>query len=141
MPSEVRLATPADAELNGLAPIDEPMVRAALDRGISRDRAVIGVIRGAGVIEASVGLYIGNWWYSQNQHCEDLWNFVSEPYRKSEHAKALLQWAKHAASFLEKPLLMGVLSNERTQAKIRLYERQLGPQIGALFVVRTPAAA
>jgi ABC-type transport system substrate-binding protein len=127
---------------NGLAPMDESMVRAALDRGINRDRAVIGVIRGDGVIEASIGLFVGSWWYSQSQHCEDLWNFVSEPYRKSEHAKSLLQWAKYAAGFLEKPLLMGVLSNERTQAKIRLYERQLGPQIGALFVVRaSPVAA
>lgn len=153
MSSEVRKATPEDVEPmmvllremhaeNGLAPLDGERVRQVLARGLVGHRAIIGVIRGKGVIEASIGLYVGNWWYSQHEHVEDLWAFVSEPYRKSEHAKSLLQWAKHASTLLERPLLMGVLSNERTAAKIKLYERQLGPAVGALFVVRTvPAVA
>ncbi len=154
MASEVKMATPEDTEPmmvllremhaeNGIAPLDEEKVRQVLIRGLMGHRAIIGVIRGKSGIEASVGLYIGNWWYSGDEHVEDLWSFVSEPYRRSEHAKALLQWAKHASTFLERPLLMGVLSSERTAAKIKLYERQLGPAIGALFVVRAekPAAA
>ena len=32
------------------------------------------------------------------------------------------------------PLLIGVLSNKRTEGKIRLYERQLGKPSGAFFL-------
>ena len=32
------------------------------------------------------------------------------------------------------PLIIGVLSNQRTEAKIRLYERQFGAPAGAFFL-------
>jgi hypothetical protein len=35
---------------------------------------------------------------------------------------------------MEMPLLIGVLSNHRTEAKVRLYERQFGKPTGAFFL-------
>lgn len=128
---------------NGMAPIDEPKVRGILRRGITRDQGLIGVIRGAERIEGSVGLFAGCWWYTadQNRHLEDLWCFVHPAHRRSAHAKELLAFSKWAAQELGIPLLMGVLSNERTAPKVRLYTRQLGQPTGALFVIGTKAPA
>jgi hypothetical protein len=149
MTTMVRRGVPADAEPmmillremhaeNGLAPLDEQKVRNTLMRGLTGDGAIVGIIRSDGIIAASVGLFISRWWYSEASHVEDLWSFVSENYRKSEYAKNLLVWSKHAAKVLGQPLLMGVLSSERTQAKIKLYQRQLGAPVGALFSVGVP---
>ena len=152
MTSIIRRGVPADAEAmmtllremhqeNGLAPLDEAKVRSTLMRGLTGDGAIVGIIRSDGIIAASVGLFISRWWYSETSHVEDLWSFVSEGHRKSEYAKNLLVWSKHAAESLGQPLLMGVLSSERTQAKIKLYQRQLGAPVGALFSVAAPPAA
>jgi hypothetical protein len=150
--SEVRLAIPSDeTEMmgflrdmwteNGMARLYPDKVRNFLRRGLVRDNALIGVIRGPKEIEASVGLFIGEWWYSDEQHVEDFWNFVREPYRRSDHAKALLDFARWAGEQLQRALLMGVLSDERTAAKVRLYQRKFGQPKGAIFVIKPGAAA
>ena len=142
--STVKLALPSDEgplmELlrqmwkeNGLASLDEDRVRHFLHRGIARDKAIIGVIRGPDTIEASVGLFVGTWWYSTENHIEDLFSYVATPYRRSTHAKSLIEFAKNCSMQLGMPLLMGVLSSDRTAAKVKLYERML-PKLGALFV-------
>lgn len=118
---------------NGVAPIDDEKLKWTLARGLARDKAVIGVIGDVGAPVASVGLYAGEWWYSTEQHLEDLWNFVHPEHRRSTYAKDLIQFAKRASDDLGIPLLMGVLSTERTKAKVRLYERQL-PFAGAIFL-------
>lgn len=124
---------------NGMpfAPMDEDKVRAVLKRGIARDHGIIGVIRGKDYIEASIGLFVGTWWYTDanHMHLEDFWCFVHPDHRKSRHAKDMLAFAKWASHKLQYPLLVGVLSNERTAQKVRLYQRQLGSPVGALFVV------
>lgn len=120
---------------NAIAPIVEKRVENILSRGLARDNAVIGVIRGPSGIEASTGLYLGNFWYSDSIHIEDLWCFVHPDHRRTSHAKDLLNFARWASTELGKPLLMGVLSTERTSAKVRLYNRALGAPAGALFVV------
>ena len=124
---------------NGMpfAPLDDNKVRAVLRRGINRDQGVIGVIRGKDYIEASIGLFVGTWWYTdpEHTHLEDFWCFVHPEHRRSHHAKDLLAFAKWASHKLKYPLLVGVLSNERTAQNVRLYARQLGQPAGALFVV------
>ncbi len=153
MLSEVRLAVPNDEapmmiflqemhEENGLAPFCEDKVRAVLQRGLMRDHALIGIIRGDKGIEASLGIFIGGFWYSDNTHLEDLWNYVREDHRRTptgtdSHAKKLLNFAKWAAEQLNKPLFMGVLSTERTAAKARLYQRSFGVPIGAMFLINS----
>jgi GNAT superfamily N-acetyltransferase len=146
-PDSVRVASPDDEELlmtllrmmhaeNGMSPLDEDKVRGCLRRGLTRDHAIIGVIRGENVIEASIGLFVGSWWYTNddNRHLEDFWTYVHPEFRKSSHAKDLLRFAKWAAKKLDYPLLVGILSNKRTAPKVQLYERQLGPPVGALFM-------
>jgi GNAT superfamily N-acetyltransferase len=123
---------------NGVASLCRPKMESALDRGLRRDRALIGVVGEPNDIRASIGLFLHQWWYSNDWHAEDCWNFVHPQHRKSTHAKELLTFAKKAADDLGIQLLIGVLSTERTQAKVKLYERFFGPSAGAGFVYPRP---
>ena len=123
---------------NGVASLCRPKMEAALDRGLRRDKAVIGVIGAPDKIEASIGLFCHEWWYSSDTHLEDCWNFVHPLHRRSNFARELLGFAKKAADDLGVQLLIGVLSTERTQAKVKLYERIFGPSAGAGFVYPRP---
>ena len=147
--SEVRIATPADRDgmidllhmmyaENGVASLSVAKMLDFLDRGLSRDKAIIGVVEDDGVIKASIGLFAHSWWYSEDYHIEDCWNFVHPDHRKSTHAKDLLSFAKKAADDLGVQLLIGILSSERTAAKVRLYEKFFGPSLGAGFVYPSP---
>jgi len=113
---------------------------AALDRGLARDKSIIGIVEEDGIIKASIGLFIWSWWYSDSVHLEDFWNFVHPEYRKSTHAKTLLSFARKASDDLSIQLLIGILSSERTAAKVRLYENEFGPSMGAGFVYPNPRA-
>jgi GNAT superfamily N-acetyltransferase len=145
----VRIATPADRDgmvkllhlmyaENGVATLSEPRMLAVLDRGLARDRSIIGVIEENGVIKASIGLLMAQWWYSEDWHAEDVWNFVHPDYRKSTYAKDLLRFAKKASDSLGVQLLIGILSSDRTATKVRLYEKMFGPSMGAGFVYPSP---
>jgi hypothetical protein len=149
--SEVRIATPADRDAmlpllylmhkeNGVAPLSERKMQAALDRGLARDKAIVGVIEEDGIIKASIGLFVHEWWYSESVHIEDFWNFVHPEHRQSTHAKSLLKFARKASDGLVVQLLIGILSSERTAAKVRLYENEFGPSMGAGFVYPNPRA-
>jgi hypothetical protein len=60
--------------------------------------------------------------------------------RRSTYAKQLMTFAKKAAEGLSLDLTIGVFHNQRTEAKIRLYRRQFGDQIGAYFCFRPSSA-
>lgn len=150
-PSEVRLATPADREgimalcrmlhaENGLFPMEEDLVEETIQRAFDRKGGIIGVIGAPGQLEGIIYMLVSNFWYSRKPHLEELFNFVHPDHRKSEHAKALIEFAKKCASD-DVRLVIGVISNERTEAKVRLYERRLGKPTGAFFVYPPPAAA
>ncbi len=150
-PPGVATAVPGDAPAlldllklmhaeTGEAPFDEARVRATIWHGVTQNGAgIIGIIPGkpnaAGqpTIEGSIGLYTDTWWYSSRAHLSDRWNFVAEPYRRSTHAKKLIEFAKWAAVTVDRPLVMAMLETEQTSGKLRLYERQL-PKSGAVFV-------
>lgn len=125
---------------NGVAGLCRPKMEAALDRGLRRDRALIGVIGDSDGVKASIGLFMHQWWYSDDWHLEDCWNFVHPEHRRSTHARSLLTFAKKAADDLGIQLLIGILSTDRTQAKVKLYERFFGPSAGAGFVYPNRAA-
>lgn len=142
--SDVRLAHPADQEPlvalleemhreTGIGRFDADRVRLALQAGIMRQGGVVGVVRGRDGVEASIGLFMGQTWYSSDRHLFDLWAFVSEPFRRTTHAKSMILFAKQAAIDLGLPLVMTVVTNEHTQRKERLFERQL-PKAGSIFV-------
>lgn len=142
--SIVRLADPRDEDglmellrelysENAIFKIDEDCVRSYLHRAFRNESAMIGVIGAPGHIEGALYLVIGQFWYTREKHLEEFFNYVRPEHRRSKHAQSLLAWAK-GLSNETLPLVIGVISNKRTEAKIKLYERQFGKQAGAFFV-------
>lgn len=158
-PSVVRLATPEDYQEiwrlflqahneNGIFPLAPEKVEFFIQRAIHMDaihpfdqgpRGQIVVIGEVGALQAICFVIIGEFWYSSANHLEELLVYVDPEYRQSGHAKSLIEWMKRAADMLGIPVLSGIMSTERTEAKVRLYKRQM-PCIGAFFLYPTPAA-
>lgn len=126
---------------NGLAPLDENKVGALVLQALAQDCSICGVIGERDQLEATIGLFACSWWYSDAIHLEDRWNFVHPEFRVSTHAAGLIDFAKTTALRCGRPLLMGITSAGRTPAKVRLYERQLGDAVGALFWQPTAGSA
>jgi hypothetical protein len=151
-PSTVRVAGPKDFDEvwrllmqsyseNALFPLSEDKVKWFVNRALFPDsiakddsgiRGVIGVIGPVGALEALVFVIIGSFWYSDAKNLEELLVYVDIRYRRSEHAKTLLGWMKEQVNKTGIPLVTGIMSTTRTEAKVRLYERML-PKIGAFF--------
>jgi hypothetical protein len=112
---------------------DEDRARSVVTRGIARDLAIVGIIRGRNSIEASVGLFVTEPWDSKIQILSDLWLTVLEPYRKSDRAKCLVDFSKWAATELDKPLMLTLALNPQTERKDKFYARHL-PRSGSMFL-------
>lgn len=108
----------------------EQMVSGILDDG----KGIIGVIRRNAEIEAVMLLQIQQFWYTDDWCLEEILNFVRPQFRRSTNAKDMIQFAKRCSDELGIPLVIGVVSNERTAAKLALYERQLGKSVGGYFL-------
>jgi len=119
---------------NGLFPMDEEMVDEMLERAFNRRGGIIGVIDGDDKIAACIYILISNFWYSRQNHLEELFSFVRPEHRKSKHAATLIEFAQKCASQLKLKLLIGVLTTHRMESKVRLYRRELGMPAGAFFV-------
>lgn len=143
--SKVRVATPGDEEglmalcrllhaENGLFPMDEDLVREMLWRAFDRQGGTIGVIGPRDALQGMIAIMISRFWYSKQPYLEELFNFVHPEHRRSAHAKALIAFSRRCADEIGIPLLIGVVSNLRTEAKVKLYERQLGKPAGAFFL-------
>lgn len=142
---KVRLATPADEEgvvehsrllheENGLFSYDEGKARSLIHRFLDRDGGIVGVIGPVGSLEGSICLSIDQIYYSSDWQMIELFNFVMPPRKgRAGHAKKLLEFAKHCSDHMHLPLSVGILSNSRVAAKVRLYERQF-EMAGAFFV-------
>jgi GNAT superfamily N-acetyltransferase len=141
----VRVATEADIPQllqlgrmlhreNGLTGWAEYRIMDAAHRAVAGDGSVIGVIGPMGHVEAMIHLFVGRMWYSDDPHLEELYSFVAPEYRRSDNAKALVEFAKITAERLNIPLLIGIISNKQTEQKIRLYQRRLGKPSGAYFL-------
>lgn len=113
--------------------IDNDLIREMLWRDFRRQDGVIGVIGPSSALEGAICMLIGRLWYSREQHLEEIFNIVHPEHRKSGHAKALIGYAKLCSDELQIPLNIGIFSNTRTEAKVRLYQRQLGKPAGAFF--------
>lgn len=120
---------------NGLAPIDDAKVEAAVSQAMAGQMAVCGVIGPVGKPEATIGVFVCEFWYSSALHLEDRWNFVHPDHRAGTlHAANLLAFAKWTRQRVDHlPLMLAITSASRTEAKVRLYQRQMGDPIGAIF--------
>ena len=132
---------------NAMFSISTPKVQYYLDRMLRPEtiapddtgpRGFIGVIGPIGALEACIMLTVGSVWYSEDFTLDEHLNFVDPAYRSSNHAKALIGYAKHCSDQIGIRLVIGVLSTKRTAAKVRLYERQNLTPCGAFFVHPAP---
>lgn len=162
-PSVVRAAVPDDRpELwrllrlhhaeNALFPLSERKVGFYVERALHPEtiapddtgpRGIVGTIGKVGALEGMVMLVLGSPWYTESIAMDDCVNFVDPAHRQSDHAKALISYSKHLVDQVrvghpDFRMLLGIVSNERTAAKIRLYSRLLEP-VGAFFMY--PAVA
>lgn len=152
-PSTVRQATPDDYEEiwkllrllhkeNGTFSISKPKVDWILQRVIFPElippddtglRGYLGVIGPQGALEAFILIIIASYWYTDELHLEEIFTFVHPNYRRTKHAQALLNYSKKMSDVIGIPLLIGVVSNKRTEAKVRLYRKHF-PEAGSFFL-------
>src|SRR3989304_10419032 len=147
----VRLAEPADYPQiismgeevnveNGHSTIDYPTAEAAIMQAINRHQSMIGLVGPVGGIQGIVMLRFANFWCSKDVFLDELFLYVHPEYRKTAVAKTLINFAKETADKLKLPLMIGVMSSERTQTKLRLYRKHLGDPVGGYFYVHPPKA-
>lgn len=152
-PSVVRPATPEDYEQiwamfrllhqeNGVFPMSQPKLEWILGRVLYPElipqddtgiRGYLGVIGPQGALEGFVLMVICAYWYTDALHLEELATFVHPNHRRSKHAQALLNYSKKMSDAINIPLLIGIISNKRTEAKVRLYRKYL-PEAGSFFL-------
>jgi len=101
------------------------------------ERHIIGLV-GKDRIEGMIMLLIAQFWYTEDWCLEEIMNYVLPDYRRSTHAKDMISFAKRCSNEIGIPLVIGVVANERTKAKIELYRRQLGDPVGGYFIHKPP---
>lgn len=153
--STVRLAQPTDEpELlhllrlmhaeGGMRRLDVDQARGMFARAFDRKGGVFAVIGAPGHIRAMMFLLITNYWYTHDLHLEEMFNWVHPEHRRSDYSRLMIDYAKKWSDDLSKqygekiPLVMGVLTNRRMSAKVRLYRRFFGMPYGAFFVHNAP---
>lgn len=145
---KVRVGTPEDlpallaladevARENGITEPDYNRVMAEMWASLHQDHGIIGVVGSpGGELEAFVLLRIGQTWYSSGSIVEERTVFVSKKYRsaKGGRARKLCEFSKKVSKELDMPLLIGILSHQQTEAKMRLYKRIFGEPSGAFWL-------
>jgi len=104
---------------------------------LNRDKGIIGVVGVSGQKpQGAILLRIGNIWYSDAEILEERAVFIHTDFRsaKGGRARKLCEFGKRVSDELGIPLTIGVLSNQRTEGKIRMYERIFGKPSGAYFL-------
>jgi len=125
---------------NGQFALDGRKVEAMIDRAFNGGGAIIGVV-GKDQIEGMLVLLISQFWYTSDWCLEEIQNFVRPQFRKSTHAKDMINFGVRCSDELGIPLVIGVVSNERTKAKMELYRRQLGEPCGGYFLHKPTTVA
>ena len=151
---EVRVGTPEDVddimnlalsacEENGFVEPNPAKLLQEIWHGLNLEKGVVGVIGDRGKPEGAVLLRIGSMWYSDHEVLEEKAIFIHPEYRNAKGGRArwLCEFSKQVADSLGIPLIIGVLSNNRTKAKVRLYERQFGEPSGAFFLYNARTGA
>jgi hypothetical protein len=146
--TSIRVGTPADVHAimdlalsacgeNGFVNPNPQKLLGEIWPALNLDRGMVGIIGEENQKpEAAVLLRIGCMWYSEADVLEEKAIFVDPEYRsaKGGRARRLCEFSKQVSDKLGIPLIIGVLSNHRTEAKVKLYERQFGKPSGAFFL-------
>lgn len=131
----MRLATLVWEE-NGMHDLNTGKVLQQLWPALVRDGALCGVIGPVGgELTGVILLRVATTWYGDSRHLEEMVVFTHPEHRRfGRRAQKMMTFAKQAADSLGLPLHISVLSTERTDAKVGLYERQFGTPAGAFFL-------
>lgn len=146
--SPIRVATPDDVhdimdlalsacDENGFVTPNPERLLQEIWPALNLDKGVCGIIKKDGEKpEGAVLLRVGMMWYSDQEVLEEKAIFIHPDFRsaKGGRARRLVEFSKQVSDELGIPLIIGVLSNDRTEAKVRLYERQFGKPTGAFFL-------
>jgi hypothetical protein len=141
----VRIARPADEEAvmescrrlhreNGLFSFNDDKVRSCLHRCFNAEGTIVGVIGEPGNLQASTCMAISDYYYSNDWHLAELWNYVEKEHRRSRNAEALIEFGKECSEKMGVPFLTGIITNKQMAGKVRLYRRLLGYPAGAFFI-------
>jgi hypothetical protein len=126
---------------NGFFNMDRGMVRSMLYRAFDRQGGIMGVIGTPNNVESMIYMLLSNFWYTADPHWEELWNYVAPEYRHTTHCVEQIRFAKWCSIESKIPLLIGVISNKRTEGKARLYRRVLGDPVGSFFMWKPDGAS
>ena len=119
---------------NGIFKLSEDKVRGILRHAFNRKGGILGVIGEPGDIEAMIYVQFTSMWYTDDPCLEELYTYVRLQSRRSRNAVDLLQFSKWAAESSGLPLFIGVISNEQTERKVQLYQRQFSRPVGNFFL-------
>jgi hypothetical protein len=127
----------AACEENGFIRPDPLKLLHEIYPALHRHHGIIGLVGIPGKPpHGAILLRIGEVWYSSERLIEEKAIFIHPDYRsaKGGRARRLCEFGKKVSDELGLPLSIGVLSNDRTAGKIRMYRRIFGEPAGAYFL-------
>jgi hypothetical protein len=137
LPAIMEMAREVGRE-NGIVQLDEAKVAAEFWPALHLHEGIVGIIGDNRLTpEGFILLRIARQWYSSDPTLEERVAFVRADFRakKGGRARKLCEFAKQTAETLKLPLTIGILSNQRTEAKVRLYTRVFGQPAGAFWLI------
>ena len=111
---------------------------------LNRHHGIVGFVGIPGEKpHGAILLRIGELWYSNDAVLEEKAIFIHPDYRSAKGGRAgkLCEFSKAVADELGLPLTIGVLSNERTKGKVKMYQRIFGEPAGAYFLYNARTGA
>lgn len=150
----VQIGTPQDVdqlmalassacEENGFLPPNPVKILQEIWSALHQHYGLVGIIKNeTGLIEGAILMRIGDMWYSDQMVLEERGIFIHPDYRnaKGGRARKLCEFAKEVSERINIPLVIGILSNTRTEAKVRLYNDSLASRLVHFFCM-APALA
>lgn len=127
----------AACEENGLTNPNPVKLLQEVWASLTLQNGIMGLIGEPGQrVEAGILLRIDPLWYSDERVLLERAIFVHPEFRaaKGGRARLLCEYAKNAAHELNIPLVIGILTSQRVEAKVKLYERQFGEPSGAYWI-------
>lgn len=104
---------------------------------LTRQNGIVGIVSADGkTAHGAILMTIGEPWYSDQKLLEERAIFVHPDYRKAKGglASRLCDFARKVSDDMKMPLFIGILSNQRTEVKGRLYRRYWGAPAGVFFL-------
>ena len=120
---------------NGIFQMSETKVKTMLDMAFDKKGGILAGIGKENQLEGLLYILFSSFWYTDDPHLEELFLYVKPEHRKSRNAVELLRFAKWCADESGFPLFIGILSNQSTERKELLYERQLHQNSNGRFFV------